>query len=201
MTSRYKIISEKDYTNYIFENCPIRIETIRILADSKIKKNLVQFKLTNISDGIIDNVALKVEGYDVTNTKLITIDDVLLGALDVKPREVFGGQNPIELDDPRVSYAQLYINRIAFKNGEEWYGTEKIFGVKAETEEQNIYFQEQLDRELEKCAGIYKFQTKCMYKKYDKYWRCSCGHINNLTSKTCYYFGSYFHVLSKCFSE
>ncbi|CDB14086.1 MAG: immunoglobulin-like domain-containing protein [Eubacterium sp.] len=201
MTSRYKIISEKDYTNYIFENCPIRIETIRILADSKIKKNLVQFKLTNISDGIIDNVALKVEGYDVTNTKLITIDDVLLGALDVKPREVFGGQNPIELDDPRVSYAQLYINRIAFKNGEEWYGTEKIFGVKAETEEQNIYFQEQLDRELEKCAGIYKFQTKCMYKKYDKYWRCSCGHINNLTSKTCYYCGADIHVLSKCFSE
>ena len=59
MADRYKILSEKDYTNYIFENYPVRIETIRILADNKTKKNLVQFKLSNISDEINFNSLLR----------------------------------------------------------------------------------------------------------------------------------------------
>lgn len=101
MADRYKILSEKDYTNYIFENYPVRIETIRILADNKTKKNLVQFKLSNISDEVIDNITLKTVGYDLTDTPLITVDDFMLGALEIKPKEAFGGQNPIELDDPR----------------------------------------------------------------------------------------------------
>ena len=120
MADRYRIISEKDYTNYIFEDYPVRIETIRILADGKTKKNLIQFKLINISDEIIDNITLKAVGYDVTDTELITVDDVLLGALDMKPREAFGGQNPIEINDPRVSYAKLFIKKSGGTLWKQW---------------------------------------------------------------------------------
>ena len=163
MADRYKILSEKDYTNYIFENYPVRIETIRILADNKTKKNLVQFKLSNISDEVIDNITLKTVGYDLTDTPLITVDDFMLGALEIKPKEAFGGQNPIELDDPRVSYAKLFIKRVVFKNGEEWSGEEETTGVEADTEEKEIVFQEKLRKELNKCADNYGFQTKCMF--------------------------------------
>lgn len=201
MADRYKILSEKDYTNYIFENYPVRIETIRILADNKTKKNLVQFKLSNISDEVIDNITLKTVGYDLTDTPLITVDDFMLGALEIKPKEAFGGQNPIELDDPRVSYAKLFIKRVVFKNGEEWSGEEETTGVEADTEEKEIVFQEKLRKELNKCADNYGFQTKCMFGKYDRYWRCSCGHINNLTSKSCYFCGAQIDVLGKVFSE
>ena len=200
MAERYKIISEKDYTNYIFENCPIRIETIRILADSKTKKNLVQFKLINISDKAIDNITLKAIGYDVTDTALITVDDVLLGALDVKHREAFGGRNPIEMDVPRISYAKLFIKRVVFKDGEEWLGAEEGIEIEADRKKE-IDFPENLYIELKKCADTYKFKAKCMYEEHEKYWRCSCGHLNNLTSDKCYYCGTHANVLKQCFSE
>lgn len=200
MADRYKIISEKDYTNYIFENYPVRIETIRILADNKTQKSLVQIKLINISNEIIDNITLKVAGYDVTDTELVTVDDVSWGALNVKPCEAFGGQNPIEIDDSRVSYAKMYIKRVAFKTGEEWNNTEESMGIEADMKK-NIDFSEKLTKELRKCADNYKFQMKCMYEERGNYWRCSCGHINNHTLHKCYYCDAELKVLKQCFSE
>lgn len=199
MPERYKIINEKDYKNFIFCGQPIRIEKTRVLYDNEIKKVILQFKLTNVSEEIIDNATIKIIGYDCSDTELMEIEKVLSN-LNVSPNDCFGEKTPLILSDSRISKITMIIKRVVMKSGKKWDNEDELTGTEI-AEAKEINFKSELRNELKREAKEHQFNTKCMFEKTDKHWRCSCGALNEIQKKKCYFCGTNRTILEQCFSE
>lgn len=201
MSNRYNIVKEKSYENYIFENHPVRVKVTRILKDEITGHKLVQYKLKNISDDEIDNVTIKVVGYDISNTILATIDDFSIADVNAKPKSFFGGKNPIVIEDSRVAGVKIIIKRVVLKSGKEWINAEDFSGVEIEVQRETISYTPSQKRELDTIGLKYKFVTKNMFKEYENYWVCSCGKLNSINDSKCYDCDADIEVLRKYFDE
>lgn len=201
MSNRYNIVKEKSYENYIFENHPVRVEVARILKDEITGHKLVQYKLKNISDDEIDNVTIKVVGYDISNTVLEIIDNFSLADVNAKPKSFFGGENPIVIEDSRVAGVKIIIKSVVLKSGKEWINAEDFSGVEIEVQRETISYTPSQKRELDTIGLKYKFVTKNMFKEYENYWVCSCGKLNSINDSKCYDCDADIEVLREYFDE
>lgn len=199
-TYNYSILSEQDFTNYVYINSPVRLERISIVQDINSKRKFVKFKLCNIANEIIDNVSIKLSSYDVTGLELENIDELVLSGLSVKPNDYFGENELVSVSDNRISSVNLTISRVAMKSGKEWTVDDNTSIVKAD-EIKKIAFDDDLNSQLEIESRENGFSLNCLFDETEQYWRCSCGHVNTIDQDNCYYCESSYKVLKDCFSK
>ena len=72
---RYKVIKKIDNI-YWDINCPVQVDKCNILFDNTLQKNVLQFKLKNISDKSLQSVYMDIVCYDDAKDKLGVIKDI-----------------------------------------------------------------------------------------------------------------------------
>lgn len=183
--SRYEQVARIDIKKVCL-NCPVDIEKGAILFDRKIKANLLQLKLSNISDKTIKSVYIKIYCYDDSGDIIKTNNensfDYAYVDINCSPHEIFGTQNPIILPSVVTRKLEIYINKVVLENDtvirleEENYidipNQIKIYeGIENKDELIRVAESLPLNNQLYPLTYIPQDYENGM-------WSCTCGRIN-----------------------
>ena len=187
MSNRYKIINNYNQKEWI-KDCPVKIEKIQLLLDTKENKIVLQLKMYNISLKNIKSIYLDVECFDDALDYVSLKENIAYQNINAEPKNTFGDRIPVFLDSLNISFVKVIFKTVVFNDDEIWRNNTKSIGILLPEqnciEKDDVYYNTILN----------EFENKSYKPRYwpefnEEYWRCCCGQTNSNESLKCCYCG------------
>lgn len=182
MESRYAVIDDiKAQKRY--EDSPVEILRFQILQDKENGKKFLRYTMKNIEDKVIKAVHISIFCYDSSGNKTDEIEGFEYKGIFAKKEECFGEDYAIPLTHMMSEKFDLYINHVFFEDKTVW-NSIRILNL----EHPQQLMSEHPSFEVMKFAcekvGIAR-QAKYVPDIIDRFWRCTCGQMNQSNARQC----------------
>ncbi len=182
MESKYAVIDDiKAQRRY--EDSPVEILRFQILQDVENGKKFLCYTMKNIGDKIIKAVHISIFCYDSYGNKTDEIKGFEYKSVFANREEWFGENCIIPLTYMLSEKFDLYINHVFFDDKTVW-NSARILNL--EHPQQLISDHSSFEAMKFACekAGIAR-QAKFVPDIIDRFWRCTCGQMNQSNVNQC----------------
>lgn len=179
--NRFKVMAVGNFKESAVD-CPVQLKKYQIIYDVVADKMYLRVVLENFSSQKIVGVFLNVDCLDIFDNKFAEVTKAALKVECDKKFSEFGKECPFAIPTGTKS-VKAYVVKVIFSNMTVWENKDLTFvasvsDLKPYTE---IKEREQLEKELKKR----RYGARYFPVRYEKCWRCTCGHLNGNDSDTC----------------
>ena len=180
MSERFKQLAPLNI-NYYEPNVPVEIDKGIILLDATTNQTLLQLKLRNISNQMINFVELEVECFDLTGAPVSEnhIVPFIYQDFEVSPKEFFGDRQAIQLAGEKTRQVNIIFKKIMFKDGAvETFDKIERFEIPQTKSIDTLSMD--LRKEIDSLNLLSKYAKINNLPKEisDNEWVCCCGRVN-----------------------
>lgn len=182
MESKYAVIDDiKAQKRY--EDSPVEILCFQILQDTENGKKFLRYTMKNIGKKVIKAVHISVFCYDSYGNKTDEIAAFEYKGIFAKEEECFGEDENIPLTYMTSEKFDLYINHVFFEDKTVW-NSRRILTLEHPQQLMSEHPSFEAMKFACKKAGIVK-QAKYIPDIIDRFWRCTCGQMNESNANHC----------------
>ncbi len=166
-----------------YEDSPVEILRFQILQDTENGKKFLRYTMKNIGEKVIKAVHISIFCYDSYGNKTDEIAAFEYKKIFADKDECFGEDEVIPLNHMTSEKFDLYINHVFFKDKTVW-NSRRILTL--EHPQQPISEHPSFEAMKLACkkAGIDK-QARYIPDIVDRFWRCTCGQMNESNANYC----------------
>lgn len=182
MESKYAVIDDiKAQKRY--EDSPVEILRFQILQDIEDGKKFLRYTMKNIGDKVIKAVHISIFCYDSYGNKTDEIVGFEYKSVFAKREECFGEDCVIPLTHMMSEKFDLYINHVFFEDKTVW-NSIRILNLEHPQQLMSEYPLFEVMKFACQKAGIAR-QAKYIPDIIDRFWRCTCGQVNQSNANQC----------------
>lgn len=198
MESKYTVIDDiKAQKRY--EDSPVEILRFQILQDTENGEKFLRYTMKNIGQKEIKAVHISIFCYDSEGNKTDEVEAFEYRGIFAKRGECFGEDEVIPINHMASEKFDLYINHVFFYDKTVW-NSRRILTLQNPQQlmSENPSFEEM--KLACKKAGIGE-QAKYVPDIVDRFWRCTCGQMNESNANSCANCKAERSVLNEIFHE
>lgn len=179
--ARYQVLAKNEYL-YWLKDCPVQVQRTQISLDTQSNQRILQLRMANISNKMIQSVYFEVICMDDAQDELGTIPDLQFQQILAAPGQEFGANEAIVLNQMSAMSVKICIRKVVFEDGTLWRNQEGEMGIRISKTPITLFhteYKEALERELASIEHPYS------YEEHETYWMCVCGQANSVDSPQC----------------
>ena len=182
MESKYAVIDDiKAQKRY--EDSPVEILRFEILQNIEDGKKFLRYTMKNIGEKVIKAVHISIFCYDSYGNKTDEIAGFEYKTIFAKKEECFGEDCVIPLTHMISEKFDLYINHVFFEDKTVW-NSIRILNLEHPQRLMSEHPSFEVMKFACRKAGIAR-QAKYVPDIIDRFWRCTCGQMNQSNANHC----------------
>lgn len=179
--NRFKVMAVGDFKESAVD-CPVQLKKYQIIYDLIADKTYLRVVLENFSSQKIVGVFLNVDCLDILEKKIAEVAKASVKVECDKKFSEFGKECPVAIPTGTKS-VKAYIVRVVFSDMTVWENRDLTFV--APVSDLKPYTAIKEKNQLEKELAKRNYVAKYLPVRYEKSWRCTCGHLNGNLNDVC----------------
>ena len=179
--NRFKVMAVGTFKESAVD-CPVQLKKYQIIYDVVADKTYLRAVLESFSDKKIVRVFLNIDCADIFEQKFADIEKAAVNVECDKKYSEFGKECPIIIPKGTKT-VKAYISRVVFSDMTVWENRDLTFV--APVSDLKPYTAIKEKNQLEKELAKRNYVAKYLPVRYEKSWRCTCGHLNGNLNDVC----------------
>lgn len=179
--NRFKVMAVGTFKESAVD-CPVQLKKYQIIYDVVADKTYLRAVLESFSDKKIVRVFLNIDCADIFEQKFAEVEKAAVNVECDKKYSEFGKECPIIIPKGTKT-VKAYISRVVFSDMTVWENRDLTFV--APVSDLKPYTAIKEKNQLEKELAKRNYVAKYLPVRYEKSWRCTCGHLNGNLNDVC----------------
>lgn len=179
--NRFKVMAVGTFKESAVD-CPVQLKKYQIIYDVVADKTYLRAVLESFSDKKIIGVFLNIDCADIFEQKFAEVEKAAVNVECDKKYSEFGKECP-NIIPKGTKTVKAYISRVVFSDMTVWENRDLTFV--APVSDLKPYTAIKEKNQLEKELAKRNYNAKYLPVRYEKSWRCTCGHLNGNLNDVC----------------
>ena len=195
--NRFKVMAVGTFKESAVD-CPVQLKKYQIIYDVVADKTYLRVIFESFSNKKIIGVFLNIDCADIFEQKFAEVEKAAVNVECDKKYSEFGKECPIIIPKGTKT-VKAYISRVVFSDMTVWENRDLTFV--ASVSDLKPYTAIKEKNQLEKELAKRNYNAKYLPVRYEKSWRCTCGHLNGNLNDVCSACGSRASILFNIFDD
>ena len=179
--NRFKVMAVGTFGESAVD-CPVQLKKYQIIYDVVADKTYLRVIFESFSNKKIIGVFLNIDCADIFEQKFAEVEKAAVNVECDKKYSEFGKECPIIIPKGTKT-VKAYISRVVFSDMTVWETRDLTFV--APVSDLKPYTAIKEKNQLEKELAKRNYNAKYLPVRYEKSWRCTCGHLNGNLNDVC----------------